>query len=909
MMKRLFWIVVAVAASATLLGAERAVVTGGKAVGLMGANGAKVEAGDGCVVLADHKALYYASGVPEGPDVEVRVKMAIDGLAKSAAILKLGDQFYGFEGADGTVFSGGGVLAKANLRGQSPAVQEGRIFELVVTRAGGRMRLAIDGKELFNVPDRRSTFGPVALRPWRATMRVYDFTVKAGLFAPVAEVFARERTAARIAETFPWVDLSGDKTKDVIVAEGRPDLYQGHPTTALLPDGRIIAVWCTPHGGWCGPAAESADGGRTWTRIDDRFPEGFRRHVNCPSIYRLVGPDGKARLWVWSQAKMRPDAKDCRDHREWGEAMPSVMSEDEGKTWREMPALGRKFICIMAFSSIVQLKDGSYLGLYHTGPEGIDRSPLGVLQSVSKDGGFTWSEPKSVCAVEGKDPCEPYVFRSPDGNELCCLIRENTHEGCSLMMFSRDEGKTWSKAEDAPWALTGDRHQGVQLPDGRLVIVFRDTAPKSPTRGHFVAWMGPYAAIKSKETKGTYRVKLLHSYAGWDCGYPGIHLLPDGTVVATTYIKYWDDARKQSVVCTRFCVDETDKRIGLDGKPTRVYLDAKGPGSCGACLFAHKDGGIVCGIKGWYRKSEDGGRTWRKLYPFARSEGAPTSGGGTNPLRLKDGRLMNVWSAPAQNILSNKLGAANFYVSFSKDEGKTWEGKVPLSEDNRRLYLMNDRPIRLSTGRILVSFSLHPNELLGKKLETVGWVNAFYSDDEGQTWHEGKWLKTTVADQLCEPTTFECKDGTIKMLARTGKGYLYETESHDGGETWCTERPTTLKSPCAPYFLRKDPYTGWVFIAWDNSFPGPQHQYTRCPLSLGVSRDDGKTWEFICDIENDPMSSYGYPSIFFTKDEILVSYYEELGYRPFNPGEQRCKLSIFRRADLTVDCVTKVPLR
>ena len=441
------------------------------------------------------------------------------------------------------------------------------------------------------------------------------------------------------------------------------------------------------------------------------------------------------------------------------------------------------------------------------------------------------------------------------------------------------------------------------------MIVFRDMAPKSPTRGHFVAWVGPYAAIKSKETKGTYRVKLLHSYAGGDCGYPGIHLLPDGTVVATTYIKYWDDARKQSVVCTRFRVDETDRRIGLDGKPARVYLDAKGPGSCGACLFAHKDGGIVCGIKGWYRKSDDGGRTWRKLYPFARSEGAPTSGGGTNPLRLKDGRLMNVWSAPAQNILSNKLGAANFYVSFSKDEGKTWEGKVPLSEDNRRLYLMNDRPIRLSTGRILVSFSIHPNELLGKKLETVGWVNAFYSDDEGQTWHEGLWLKTTVADQLCEPTTFECKDGTIKMLARTGKGYLYETESRDGGETWCTERPTTLKSPCAPYFLRKDPYTGWVFIAWDNSFPGPQHQYPRSPLSLGVSRDDGKTWEFICDIENDPMSSYGYPSIFFTKDEILVSYYEELGYRPFNPAEQRCKLSIFRRADLTVDRVTKVPLR
>ena len=565
-MKRLFLFVCAVAASAALIGAERAVVTGGKAVGLVGENDAKAEIGDGCVVLADHKALYYASGIPEGPDVDVRVKMAIDGLAKSAATLKLGDQTFGFEGADGTMFSSGGILAKAKLRGKAPptAIRDGRIFELRVTRAGGHLRLAIDGKELFDVPDRRGTFGPIAFRPWRSTMRVYDFTINAGLFVSVEELFAREKAIARTAETFPWVDLSGDKTKDTIVAEGRPDLYQGHPTTALLPDGRIIAVWCTPHGGWCGPAAESADGGRTWTRIDDRFPEGYRRHVNCPSIYRLVGPDGKARLWTWSQAKMRPDAKDYRDHREWGEAMPSVMSEDEGRTWKEMPALGRKFLCIMAFSSIVRLKDGSYLGLYHTGPDGIDRSPLGVLQSVTKDGGFTWSEPRSVCAVPGKDPCEPYVFRSPDGDELCCLIRENTHEGCSLMMFSRDEGKTWSKAEDAPWALSGDRHQGVQLPDGRMVIVFRDMAPKSPTRGHFVAWVGPYAAIRSREVKGTYRVKLLHSYAGSDCGYPGIHLLPDGTVVATTYIKYWNDARKQSVVCTRFRVDETDRRIGRD---------------------------------------------------------------------------------------------------------------------------------------------------------------------------------------------------------------------------------------------------------------------------------------------------------------------------------------------------------
>ena len=152
----------------------------------------------------------------------------------------------------------------------------------------------------------------------------------------------------------PVVDLSGDKAKDVIIAEGTPDCYQGHPTTALLPDGRLIAVWCTPHGGWCGPAAESSDGGKSWKRIDSRFPAGFSRGVNCPSIYRLVGPDGRARLWVWSQVKMRADAKGHNDHRELGEPMPSVMSEDDGITWRDMPPRGPDFRCVMTFSSIVR---------------------------------------------------------------------------------------------------------------------------------------------------------------------------------------------------------------------------------------------------------------------------------------------------------------------------------------------------------------------------------------------------------------------------------------------------------------------------------------------------------------------------------------------------------------------------
>ncbi len=349
---------------------------------------------------------------------------------------------------------------------------------------------------------------------------------------------------------FPVVDLSGETARQVVIAEGSPEVYQGHPTTVLMADGKtIFAVWCINHGGKAGPMARSDDGGKTWTRLDDGLPSGFSKHENCPSIYRMTDPEGKERLWVFSAWIGR-----------FGVPMPSIMSEDGGRTWKEMPPLGKAFRCVMTFSSIVRLKDGSYLGMYHRGPEGADRAPLEVLQTVTKDGGLTWSEPRVVATVEGKNPCEPFVFRSPDGGELCCLMRENTHKGYSLMMFSSDEGTTWSTPVDTPWGLTGDRHMGVCTSDGRLVIAFRDQAPLSPTRGHFVAWVGTYEDIKQGKP-GQYRIKLLHSFAGGDCGYPGMELLPDGTIVATTYIKFWNDARKHSVVCTRFRLEETDARL------------------------------------------------------------------------------------------------------------------------------------------------------------------------------------------------------------------------------------------------------------------------------------------------------------------------------------------------------------
>ena len=360
----------------------------------------------------------------------------------------------------------------------------------------------------------------------------------------LALVTAISSAAQDYRSNLPWRDFSEKTDHHVVIAAGTPDLYNGHPTTVLMDDSKtMICTWSKNHGGPADFIGFSYDGGLTW--VNKAAPAEWKGMVNCPSIYKLTDKNGRQRLFVFAQLESNAT------YREMGYSC----SEDGGKTWGSIVRLGKP--CIMAFTSIIRLKNGDYLGMYHRGNSDQDRAPLKLWQSVSHDGGLTWDESKLVGEVSDKSPCEPCVLRSPDGNTLLCLARENQRKGCSLMMTSKDEGKTWTPLKETPWGLTGDRHMAIYLPDGRIISVFRDMAPNSPTKGHFVAWVGTWSDITDGRA-GQYKVKLLHSFAGSDCGYPGLELLPDGTIVATTYVKYNPGTEKHSVVSVRFKIEELD---------------------------------------------------------------------------------------------------------------------------------------------------------------------------------------------------------------------------------------------------------------------------------------------------------------------------------------------------------------
>jgi len=336
--------------------------------------------------------------------------------------------------------------------------------------------------------------------------------------------------------------VSHETERHVIVARGTEECYKGHPTTLLMPDGRtMFCVYPLGHGRPAAVLRRSDDGGLSWTDPLP-VPENWKTANNCPALFRFVGPDAVERLFVFEgKGKMR-----------------QALSLDGGGTWTPFEENGLK--TTMPFTAILPISRNRLLGGWNR-----DRA---TWLSVSTDGGLTWGPERLLVRSGGKFPeawpCEPALIRSPDGKQIACLMRENSRKFNSLVMFSDDEGESWSDPVEVACSLTGDRHQPRYASDGRLVIPMRDMAPDSPTIGHFVAWVGTYDDIACGRS-GRYRIKLLHhhdsgenDWSKYDCGYPGLELLPDDTFVATTYVKYRPGPEKHSVVSVRFKLAEID---------------------------------------------------------------------------------------------------------------------------------------------------------------------------------------------------------------------------------------------------------------------------------------------------------------------------------------------------------------
>jgi hypothetical protein len=354
--------------------------------------------------------------------------------------------------------------------------------------------------------------------------------------------------------SIPLIDLARETNRQVIVDLERGQ-YLGHPTTVLLEDGKtMLCVYPKGHGRGPLVLKRSEDGGQSWSeRLP--VPASWASSKETPTIHRVVDAQGKKRLIIWSG--LYP-------------ARLSI-SEDDGRTWSELKKAGDwGGIVVMGFVEPLK-RPGAYLAMFHddgrffsSEPQQTNPPTFTLYKTFSKDGGMTWSPPEMVLARSDVQLCEPGVIRSPDGQELAVLLRENSRRTNSQVIFSADEGRSWSQPRALPGALTGDRHTGKYAPDGRLLISFRDTTLESPTRGDWVAWVGTYKDIVEGRD-GQYRVRLMKNHHQWDCAYPGVEVLGDGTFVCTTY-GHWSTNEPPYIVSVRVKLSELDLKARKVGK-------------------------------------------------------------------------------------------------------------------------------------------------------------------------------------------------------------------------------------------------------------------------------------------------------------------------------------------------------
>lgn len=243
------------------------------------------------------------------------------------------------------------------------------------------------------------------------------------------------------------LDLN-DQTHRQVLVDREPGQYLGHPTTCLLEDGKtLLCVYPKGHGRGAIVYKRSLDGGKTWS---DRLPtpDNWAGSKEVPTLHRVVGPDGTKRLIMWSglyPARL-------------------AVSEDDGQSWSPLKPVG-DWGGIVVMGSVEPLRTGAghYMAFFHDDgrfytADGKGTGVMTLYKTVSTDGGLTWGTPEAIYASSEIHLCEPGCVRSPDGKRLAVLLRENRRRKHSHIIFSDDEGATWSEPREVPLALTGDRH-------------------------------------------------------------------------------------------------------------------------------------------------------------------------------------------------------------------------------------------------------------------------------------------------------------------------------------------------------------------------------------------------------------------------------------------------------------------
>ena len=183
----------------------------------------------------------------------------------------------------------------------------------------------------------------------------------------------------------------------------------------------------------------------------------------------------------------------------------------------------------------------------------------------------------------------------------------------------------------------------------------------------------------------------------------------------------------------------------------------------------------------------------------------------------------------------------------------------------------------LKSGRILWPVCLEPVK------PDIFAVAVFHSDDGGESWCRSEGELELPMRGVMEPHVAETRDGRVLIVMRTQLWAVFTSESADGGQTWSKPQTAGLRAPESCPALTTVPDTRDLLVIWNNSPYDPafgSHYGKRSPLTVAVSKDEGRNWGHVKDIEDDPGRAFSNPGCRFTQDGRAIINYWTCEYLP-----------------------------
>jgi predicted neuraminidase len=193
---------------------------------------------------------------------------------------------------------------------------------------------------------------------------------------------------------------------------------------------------------------------------------------------------------------------------------------------------------------------------------------------------------------------------------------------------------------------------------------------------------------------------------------------------------------------------------------------------------------------------------------------------------------------------------ATLNYKVSRDEGRTWSvsRKLILSPFFNITNNVKNKGLNLSQEAFLLPVY---HELL-HKFSQVMLVRA-----EGETprFEMRRMTQTGKAIQpALIPQNKESLAAFFRNAAGGGQRHILRAESGDVGQEWSGLTATSLPNPDSGFDMIRMA-GGAILGAINKSF------HDRSNLTLVLSRDEGKTWQNLCVLENTPGKEYAYPSL------------------------------------------------